>query len=347
MNPLSNTNLNVILLSRILVSKKEMTKTELIKEIAPLVDYRWVGESWVQQFEIEWQRLLSEGLLKVDPQIRLTESGRQFIFLYFGFTQLPPKTTWGTMKQKYLPARFLGLLPGSDEFKKRYKGISTLRAECLRQAYDLKIRSMPTITQAVHALLWKTLGIETSETFSVKSATKYLLAQPNGIVNIEKIPEMLCASAAGMRNQKRGELERTLIHCLVNGTSLPGHKLKTIPLNVTSLSAPTTLPEQSPKEFDLDTFARDVQACALSCPTGHWGENKVFISHVWRFFQNNHPEWKLDKAEFKNKLIEANCRHILTLSHADLVGVMNPVDVQESATPYLNDCFHFIRIGRQ
>ena len=34
--------------------------------------------------------------------------------------------------------------------------------------------------------------------------------------------------------------------------------------------------------FDLPGFAERVKAAAQVCPTGRYGENKVFIVHVWR-----------------------------------------------------------------
>jgi hypothetical protein len=42
--------------------------------------------------------------------------------------------------------------------------------------------------------------------------------------------------------------------------------------------------------------------------------------------------------------VEANAHRLLTLSRADLVQLMDPGDVAESETPYLNAVFHLILV---
>jgi hypothetical protein len=52
-------------------------------------------------------------------------------------------------------------------------------------------------------------------------------------------------------------------------------------------------------------------------------------------------------ADFKNRLVEANQQGLLHLSKADLPEAMDPNDVRESETPYLNAVFHFVLIDRE
>jgi hypothetical protein len=103
----------------------------------------------------------------------------------------------------------------------------------------------------------------------------------------------------------------------------------------------------APEEFDLAAFARTVQAAARDCPTGRFGDNKVFINHVWRRLSEEPRFAGMNLNEFKRRLTEANTANMLTLSRADLVSVMDPEDVRESETPYLNAVFHFILIERE
>lgn len=102
--------------------------------------------------------------------------------------------------------------------------------------------------------------------------------------------------------------------------------------------------EEFKPEFDPQKFVDDVMATAKTCKTGWFGDNKVFISHVWRKFKTDYPEYNLDEAEFKAKLVELVRDK---LSRADLVSVMNPQDVAESEACYLNATFHFIRVERR
>ena len=85
-------------------------------------------------------------------------------------------------------------------------------------------------------------------------------------------------------------------------------------------------------------------AAARACPTGRYGDSKVFIVHVWRMLRDD-PEFRgTDFPTFKQRLAEANNARLLDLSRADLVQAMDPEDVQLSEVSYLNASFHFIRI---
>ena len=88
-----------------------------------------------------------------------------------------------------------------------------------------------------------------------------------------------------------------------------------------------------------------VQAAAEASTSGRFGDNKVFIVHVWKAVQND-PDFRgMDLLGFKHRLAEANNARLLDLSRADLVQAMDPDDVRLSEVSYLNATFHFIRIG--
>ena len=97
-------------------------------------------------------------------------------------------------------------------------------------------------------------------------------------------------------------------------------------------------------EADLREFSRKVLAAARACPTGRYGDNKIFIVHVWRALQNDPDFQGTELFVFKQRLAEANNARLLDLSRADLVQAMDPEDVQLSEVCYLNATFHFIRI---
>lgn len=102
-----------------------------------------------------------------------------------------------------------------------------------------------------------------------------------------------------------------------------------------------------PAEFDLPAFARTVRAAARDCPTGRFGDNKVFIAHVWRRLRDEPGFPAMDLPAFKSRLTEANNAGLLTLSRADLVEVMDQADVRESETRYLNAEFHFVLLEKE
>ena len=80
---------------------------------------------------------------------------------------------------------------------------------------------------------------------------------------------------------------------------------------------------------------------AAASPTGWFGDDKVFISHVHRQMGDG-PS--LDS--FKRRLVEANTAGLVQLARADLVAAMDPADVSASEVTYLTAEFHFVRVEK-
>jgi hypothetical protein len=111
---------------------------------------------------------------------------------------------------------------------------------------------------------------------------------------------------------------------------------------------PPSPPVSPPEPFDLPAFAATVKALAAgSPPEDRFHGNKVFIAALWRASQQELSLHHLSLPEFKRRLVEANAHHLLHLSRADLVQVMNPQLVAESETVYLNATFHFVLLGEE
>ena len=91
-------------------------------------------------------------------------------------------------------------------------------------------------------------------------------------------------------------------------------------------------------------MAGRVQAAARACPTGRYGDHKVFIAHVWDHLRSDPDFAAMDLDGFKRALAEANNLRLLDLARADLVQAMDPEEVRRSEVRYLNATFHFIRI---
>lgn len=111
-------------------------------------------------------------------------------------------------------------------------------------------------------------------------------------------------------------------------------------------AADTAGPQGKPDSIEVvqePEFTARVLAAAQACDTGWFGDNKVFISHVWRRLKQAGWPDAADEQEFKRRLVEAHQALRLRLSRADLVEAMNPADVAGSATHHLGETFHFIR----
>ncbi|GIW82240.1 MAG: hypothetical protein KatS3mg105_4047 [Gemmatales bacterium] len=114
----------------------------------------------------------------------------------------------------------------------------------------------------------------------------------------------------------------------------------------TTAAMPSVAPPPAEQPLDLETFAQRVWDAVHQCSTGWFGDNKVFISHVWRQIQDAGSLSGMTIDQFKNMLAKANQAGLVPLSRADLVQVMDPNDVRESETKYLNAIFHFIEVMR-
>jgi hypothetical protein len=81
-----------------------------------------------------------------------------------------------------------------------------------------------------------------------------------------------------------------------------------------------------------------VEHAAARATTGRFGEDKVFVAHVWRAVGSEAGEL----AAFKQRLLDANRERLLTLVRADLVSTMSPADVAESAIQDGPSEYHFV-----
>lgn len=95
---------------------------------------------------------------------------------------------------------------------------------------------------------------------------------------------------------------------------------------------------------DLAGFVAEVRRHAASRAHGWAGDRKAYISHVWRAVQEQRPDWQLSEIEFKCMLAEAHRAGQLALANADLKDASSMRELQESAVPYRNAVFHFVRV---
>lgn len=95
---------------------------------------------------------------------------------------------------------------------------------------------------------------------------------------------------------------------------------------------------------DLLTFAGQVLEAAQSTKSGRFGDDRVFINHVWRQYKREQRPKGMDLEAFKQRLLEANRQHYLSLIRADMAPYLDRKDVQESAIRHLSAEFNFVCI---
>ena len=106
-------------------------------------------------------------------------------------------------------------------------------------------------------------------------------------------------------------------------------------------TAVTAVPPRRP---DLVRFVTDVRAAALERANGWQGNRKAYICHVWQTIARRRPEWALTEIEFKAMLAAAHSAGRIVLANADLKDGATIKDVQDSALPFRNAVFHYVRV---
>lgn len=272
--------------------------------------------------------LKQAGLITAGRSQRLTDAGRIRALAYLGVAELPPKANWGTVKAKYLVPRALGLSPTSPDDAKVFGDADKLAALLLKRKFALPAGTGATLNTTFEALACKWLGFP--DHVSLRTLVPAVISREMRF-DPPLTPETLTESGPVSildAPRHRNAIDRFRAVALRNWA--------------TNGIAPDQAVESEP--FDLEAFADTVKSAARTCPTGRFGDNKVFISHVWRQLQDEPRFAPLGLAGFKQKLVEANREDRLTLSRADLVQVMDPADVRESEAEYLNAVFHFILV---
>lgn len=96
---------------------------------------------------------------------------------------------------------------------------------------------------------------------------------------------------------------------------------------------------------ELKTFAANVLAGIKrlqgnpNCEGMFFGDDRFFICHAYGLFGG-----MLSREDFVAALVEANRTRLLSLSRADMVELMDPVDVKQSEVLHLGSSFHFIAL---
>jgi hypothetical protein len=315
---------DLILVRLLPSSKSQPSPTKIREDLSGFFRHRPSAEKFTDTLA----GLRTAGLITPKGQ-HLTDAGRTRALAYLGVKKLPAKANWGTIKTKYLVPKALNVSPDSIRDAKK------LAPLLLKRKLNLPAGTNLTLPDVFEAIACRELGFP--EHTTLKSLVPILLGRVIG------------SSESLDRRQAESVVPRVLLGAKRRGaeglreTVLTGWITEERPVPSDEWDPPSRNVEDP---FDLETFANTVKAAARTCPTGRFGDNKVFISHVWGQLTDNPQIHPLGFDGFKAKLVEANRENLLTLSRADLVQVMDPVDVRESETHHMNAVFHFISVER-
>jgi hypothetical protein len=352
---------SLVLVRLLAAGEKGESNTKIQKDLEPLLAHRWSGVPMAGAVNRAVDELKAAGLVgfllgkskRAAAKITLTADGRQRALDILGVAALKPKINWGVLRKTYLPASVLGLPASTDARFKAMASEPVFRAVLLKQQYDLPTAEIPKLDDAIDALAWKLIGFEgETRKFTVTNVKTAVLNRELGdgrATDLKKAASRLVARGAGARRDDPKELRDAVLRDWIDRYTAPplvGGDARGAEDGASSHSTPT-LPFGAPspiEEEGLAAFAGRVKAAARDCPTGRYGDNKVFIAHVWRMLRSDPDFAGIGLDTFKDRLGEANNARLLDLGRADLIQAMDPDDVRLSELQYLNATFHFVRI---
>ncbi len=343
--------ISALILARLLAAgEKGELGSKVRKDLEPLLSYRWAGAALTEVVDRALDELGSAGLVarlagktrKAMPRIVLTAEGRRRTLEALGVTELRPKTTWAVLRKTYLPAAALGLPAAGAAAFKAMASDPVFRAVLLKRQFELPTAEVPKIDDAIDALAWKLIGFDgVAKKFDARAVKTAVLNRELGddrAADFKKAANRLVARQAGARRDDAKELRDAVIRAWIGRE---GQAESEVP--APQLEARPTEPDVRPT-LDPAALAERVQAAARDCPTGRYGDHKVFISHVWDRLRPEPDFAGMDLDGFKRALAEANNLRLIDLARADLIQAMDPEDVRRSEVQYLNATFHFVRI---
>lgn len=320
--------LDLVILTRLLVPGRAAKARDDVGKIAAA---RLAAGEWSAAFDVHWAGLVDRGFIALPPgkkggkTFALTDAGRQRALDFLQVTELPAKPSWSALQTDYLVPLAMGARPASPEARK-LKTAPQLKLAVIARSKQLSLREPASAKSVLASLAWTLIGVESDAPFTAENVIQQLaLSQrPGKKITTAQVATALAASAVGSTRAGVGDLRLGAIRQW--------------------LLAPVKRASLSPEE-QLERFASEVIDAARRSPAaGRFGDNKVFISHVWRQLDGRPAVAGLDLGKFKERLVEANRDGLLHLSRADLVEAMDPADVRESSTDDENATFHFVRI---
>lgn len=346
------------ILARLLVAgSKGATGSDLKKALEPLMGHRWPGAQLADRIgevltELELAGLVSRVRKGKTERTSLTADGESRAKAILGLNELPPKFTWDKIKKSCLAARALDIPQPQGEAVKAFTTDNGFKSALLKKQFQLALEDGVKLDAAIGALCWQLMGFENHQKFDVKSVQTALLRRalreppaPGPKPDPKKEVAKLLAKQVGARQSGRDELRNATLRTWL-GSDVRSFPQPAPATGIASEQTPTSTapPSSTPQSLNLESFAERVLNAARASSTGRFGDNKVFVSHVWHAVRSDPAFAEFDLDRFKRRLAEANNARLLDLSRADMVEAMNPDDVRQSEVPYLGATFHFIRI---
>lgn len=338
-------------------------RAAIVRDLTPLVSHKLSPGEWRGRAEAEIAALEAKGLIATKRgRLAATEAGLAHARGYLGGHAC--EAAWAEVRDVLLVAKALGIENESAQQLKALVKPEGLRALILQKAYELPLKGKQSASQLRSDLaivaLRRAFGnkLKTAQGAGLSAKMGRVLAgqlsaRPQDFGTDGRLIERLAAERAGAVQTDADALRLALLRNFVSELvrpvkSQPGAETAR-PVSLPPAAndtRPLTAPMPPPKAVrpDLPTFAAEVREAAKGKAEGWPGNRKAFISHVWQTIRASRPDWSLTEIEFKCMLAEAHRAGSIQLANADLKDKRQIQELQESAIPYKNVVWHFVRV---
>ncbi len=283
------------------------------------------------------EELADAGLIEARPY-KLTGSGGAALKDFLQVDEPPPDLKWLALRNRYLVAKALDLLPAGPAQLKRLATSDGLRAAVLVKHYKLPCEPLPTLEHALDVLA----ELELAPRAPVDPGLPEDLGRDEQL-RLALIPHQpgelkVCLPAFVMkaRNNTIESLRQAVINRWLNGCDAHEYKF------LMPQPADEETAGQAEVGIDLKAFADRIHELAQS-GMEQFGGNKVFLSRLWKSYRADPASHGITRRQFDEYLLEANRRNLITLSRADLISEMDPNEVEASEISLPHATFHFLR----
>ena len=327
--PLAKTliGLKECVLLRLSAAGKSVSPDQLTDALGPLYisPLELEVDQWNHALETVVGELKREHLVSFASS-QVTRQGHELLRDFLGLHSPPDSERWATLRNRYLIAKALGVCLENDSDWQRLGTADGLRVAVMVQGYELPVSPVVSVSECLDELARRQL----SRTTTTSDDDVFARDQ---VLSTRLMPGL------------SGKPERVLPMLLTEAVDDSPESIRTAVLQnwVRRLNG---VEARKPSEsgFDLKTFSQRVQHAGELVELPRYGESKVFIQHVWDVFRKQSDETQWSLADFKQRLVEANRENLVTLSRADLVGVMDLQLIQASEIRLPHATFHFVRL---
>ncbi|ACY15930.1 hypothetical protein [Haliangium ochraceum] len=167
--------------------------------------------AWKSLFDARVEALRERGDIEPKAPLTLTEAGHRRVTEALEIDEIPD---WRTLRRWVLPALAMEISPAEPKARPRLSKKEDLRGAILRHVHALPGPELPTQNQAIDALAWKILGVETDKALTVAAVRHHLLGQLFGSDapgDLDKILAELTKDALAAKNTSPDALRDALV----------------------------------------------------------------------------------------------------------------------------------------